>query len=128
MNNYTTGPGPLDGSKKFREQQLELNIQLFIKILGEWIFHLISVSLVFFNLCIASILSAYPLYVTAFYPIMVIRYLDCIKYQNWHFDVFIFYLGGFIRNYLQFCWSGSSNYLSRFFAKTEGFRCCCWKE
>ena len=21
MNNYTTGPGPLDGSKKFREQQ-----------------------------------------------------------------------------------------------------------
>ena len=28
MINYTTGPGPLDGSKEFREQQLELNLDL----------------------------------------------------------------------------------------------------
>jgi hypothetical protein len=34
MINYTTGPGPLDGSKKFREQQLELNLDLDLESTG----------------------------------------------------------------------------------------------
>ncbi len=31
MINYTPGPGPLDGSKQFREQQLELELGLEAK-------------------------------------------------------------------------------------------------